>query len=76
MEIYEAILREEIMHRILQLELNFAEVVEGRCYRAIRQIYAIVSDETLDDPECFRRVEEIVCALEELGIGGGGRHDF
>jgi hypothetical protein len=35
-----------------------------------------VSNEALDDSQIFERVEEIVPALDDLGIGGGGCHDF
>ena len=46
------------------------------CRRLIAEIQEVVSDNSLDDPECFRRVEKIVCILEERGICCGGRHDF
>ena len=48
----------------------------SKCYQAMERIYQVLSDDTLDDPECFQRIEQIVCVLEEPGIGGGGRHDF
>ena len=31
---------------------------------------------SLDDAECFQRIEEIVCAYEAIGSDGGSRHDF
>lgn len=51
-------------------------MVELRCYWAITEIRRILSDESLEDPECFERIERIVDVMDELGIGGGGRHDF
>lgn len=46
------------------------------CYQALEKIKAVVQDDSLSDGECFMRIEEIVCALEDLGSGGGPRHDF
>ncbi len=51
-------------------------VVEGQCYQALQKIKAILNNETLDDKECFQKIEEIVCILEEIGSNGGSRHDF
>ena len=77
MELYERILCEIIAHEVIpSLRLDAAKLTEMRCYQAISEIYKIVSDDTIDDVECFQRIEKIVCALETLGIGGGGRHDF
>ena len=44
--------------------------------RALRNIQKILADDTLDDPECFHRIEAIVSLLEDMGISCGGRHDF
>ena len=41
-----------------------------------KEIVAILADDALSDAECFRKIEAIVCILEELGGDGGGRHDF
>lgn len=58
------------------MDRTIAEVIEGECFQAIKRIKAILDDDTLDDPECFYKIDEIVCALEELGSNGGSRHDF
>ena len=77
MELYEKILYEVITKEIIPgIQIDGVQLVESRCYRAIEEIYKVVADDTVDDPECFARIEAIVCALERLGIGGGGRHDF
>lgn len=77
MELYEKILRETIASEIIpSLHLDPARLVEMKCYQAICMIYDAVADDALDDAECFQRIEKIVCALDHLGIGGGGRHDF
>ena len=51
-------------------------LVEMKCFQAIRRIQEILQDETLNDRECFLRIEEIVCCLEDLGLSCGNRHDF
>lgn len=77
MELCENILCEAIAREVIpSLRLDAKALLECKCYQTIQTIQQIVADDGLDDPECFRRIEEIVCALEDLGIGGGGRHDF
>ncbi len=58
------------------MDRTIAEVLEGECYQALKKIKAILDDDTLNDPECFHRIEKIVCVLEEIGSNGGSRHDF
>lgn len=54
------------------------EVIEYavRCGCTIDKIKAILQDTTIDDKECFWRIEEIVKAFEDMGFDAGGRHDF
>ena len=49
---------------------------ENRCMEILERIRGIITDDTLDDPECFHRIEQIVCELEQNGIYCGHRHDF
>lgn len=51
------------------------EIVEKRCYKALRQIKQVINDERLLDQDCFVKIEEIICALEENNIFCD-RHDF
>ena len=44
--------------------------------RALRKIQEILSDDTLDDPACFHRIESIVSLLEDMSLSCGGRHDL
>ena len=77
MDLYEQILCETIAREVIpSLHINSKELVEMKCYQTILRIREILSEETLDDQACFWRIEEIVSALDDLGIGGGGRHDF
>ena len=70
----------EILAKLLRDEGGAGETLRGlaetRCCRALEEIRDVLKDDTLSDPECFQRIERIVCVLEDLGPGGGGRHDF
>ena len=59
-----------------QLELSAKDLLECTSYQALCQIRAILSDDTLSDPECFQRIERIVCVLEAFGSDCGHRHEF
>jgi hypothetical protein len=81
MELYKEILaavlaREGARVEFPHLALSPQELVEGESYRALCRIKAVLEDDGLADPECFQKIEEIVRIFEELGSGGGTRHDF
>ena len=81
MEVYQKILtnilaQEEISIQFSNLSIDAAQIVEGICYQTINQIRADLEDDSLDDPECFARIEQIVCIFEKIGSDGGCRHDF
>ena len=76
-EILVAVLQHEQVHVTFpNLEIDAAKIVELKCYQALKNIKAIIEDDSLEDADCFMRIEEIVCQLEELGSNGGSRHDF
>lgn len=80
MELYHEILNRFIQEYMPYDEQQFRQfadsIVEMRCYQALLEIKAILEDDTLEDEECFTKIEEIVCVLERYGSGGGTRHDF
>lgn len=51
-------------------------IVEGVCFQALQEIREIINNDTLDDKECFHRIEKIVTVFEKIGSDGGTRHDF
>ena len=55
---------------------NIQQIVEGTCYNALQKIKAVIEDDSLEDEECFMKIEQIICVLEEIGSSGGTRHDF
>lgn len=79
MELYKELLLQILREENVQISfnnLNLDRLLESACYRTLCRIKEIIEDDTLEDPECFMKIEEIVCALEEAGSGGGIRHDF
>ena len=45
-------------------------------YQLLREIQEILQDDALQDPECFWRIERLVCLFEENGLSAGIWHDF
>ena len=82
MELYQEILCHVLANEKVQVSFpelvntDVTKIVELECYKALGNIKAILEDDALADSECFQQIEEIVCAFEELGSGGGSRHDF
>lgn len=52
------------------------ELINSAACRALEEIRGVLDDDRLDDPECFRRIEEIVKIYEKIGSNAGTRHDF
>ena len=76
-EILTNVLRNEEVRVIFpNLHIDAAKIVEMKCYEALQKIKAIIEDDSLEDSECFMKIEEIVQVFEHLGSNGGGRHDF
>lgn len=42
----------------------------------LKKIKAIIDDGSVNDDECFMKIEEIICLFKEIEIDGGNRHDF
>lgn len=81
MELYKEILIKALSNKrmvveIPDLKMDAAQIVEMECYHALNQIKAVIQDESLEDEECFAKIEEIVCILERVGSDGGFRHDY
>ena len=61
--------------RFPQLE-GVEKILQRRCYQALLEIKQIIEDDSLDDPSCFRKIEEILRVYENMGSDCGSRHDF
>ena len=57
-------------------EAEVQKLFESECYKVLERIKAILADDSMEDKECFEKIEGIVCLYEEIGSDGGGRHDF
>ena len=80
MDIYKEILAQILRKGVMEITFpqtgDFTELAKSECYKALCEIKDVISDESLDDKECFWKIEKIVRILEEAGIDCGGRHDF
>ena len=81
MDFYKEILaraleKQELILIYPNLTLSPKELVEMTCYQALEKIRDIIADDSLDDPECFMKIDEIVRLLWEMGGGYCSRHDF
>ena len=68
--------RRQIRVTFPDLKLTAKEMVEASSYQALCQIREILRDDSLSDPECFEKIERIVCLFEQMGSSCGSRHDF
>lgn len=76
-EILAAILEKEETHLTFpHLKIDATELVELACYSTLQKIKAVIEDDSLEDEECFLKIEEIVSLFEQLGSDGRNRHDF
>lgn len=68
LEVMRYLKREETVKRI-------AAEANSKAMRALEGIREILNDDSLEDPECFQRIESILTALEDAGIFTT-RHDW
>lgn len=54
---------------------RLAQETENRVLKTLEDIRRVLNDDDLEDPECFRRIEAIVKAMEENGLYTT-RHNF
>ena len=77
MDLYRKILAEYyVNYGGFDERLDGTVIVRDQCYQAICKIREILSDDSLEDSECFWKIEEIVVVLEKMGLDAGTRHDF
>ena len=81
MELLEALLRRAIASEGVKVYIqveggDLASLVERESVLILSRIREILKDDTLDDKECFWKIEALVSLYEEAGLGCGTRHDF
>ncbi len=62
--------------RFPDLGATVKEIIEGECYKALKEIKEIIDDPYMEDRQCFGKIERIICQFESMGSDGGCRHDF
>ncbi|MGM9562695.1 MAG: hypothetical protein ACI3VQ_01280 [Faecousia sp.] len=80
MELYQELLiqllsREHIQVTFANLHISAKDLIEATAYQALCEIKRILEDESLEDHDCFLKIEEIIRLFEDLGSSGGNRHD-
>lgn len=81
MDLYMEILAHALTYGQMQIvfpaqEKDLLEITENVCYQTLQKIKAIIEDDSLEDKECFYKIEEIICAFEDIGCVDLHRHDF
>lgn len=77
MQLFKDILIRVIEENITETDLKYmSHIVESESYKALKKIKTIIEDDSLDDRECFIKIEEIVRVFESVGSDCGNRHDF
>ncbi|MBQ8974388.1 MAG: hypothetical protein IJ072_01545 [Oscillospiraceae bacterium] len=74
MELYAEILLKALHYNEVSVDIiNKKEIdsfVEMKCYQTLKKIKAVIEDNSLEDKECFIRIEKIICELESIGSDG------
>ena len=80
MELWEEMLLQMLKEGCVEIKFSTTKNIENKinsgCYKALQQIKDIIKNDSLTDKDCFMKIEEIICVLEEIGSNGGNRHDF
>lgn len=74
MELYKEILVKILQQQQLQItfpnvNIDVNEIMENECYQALQKIKEIIQDDTLEDVECFMKIEK-------SGLTTGGKTGF
>ena len=76
-ELYRELIAKELGKMMLNTldgaQVNCAEIVADVSYQALQKIKAVIEDDSLSEFDC---IGQIVSIFEELGTGGGARHNW
>ena len=81
MELYKELLikvleKQKVEVNFPNLEVDAKKIVELKSYQALMQIKEVIEDYSLEDDECFERIEKIICIFEDTCGSKSSRHDF
>lgn len=51
------------------------KIIENQCYKVLLQLKRVIEDKSMLDKDCYIKIEQIICMLEENNIFCD-RHDF
>ncbi|MBQ3023307.1 MAG: hypothetical protein IJD91_08315 [Clostridia bacterium] len=71
-----ALAKEEIQISFPHFDTDVEKLFEKECFKIIRRIKDILNDDSLEDKECFERIERLVIEFENLNCADLSRHDF
>ena len=75
-ELYAKVMGQEILKFVQACDQHaLARQVDSEAIRVLQKIRELLNDETLDDPNCFYRIDAIVQTFWNAGITVE-RHDF
>ena len=75
---YAQILGWEFLNYLKEEDSNFPrriKEIDSRAIQVLEEIRAILDDNTIDDPDCFQRIDRIVSLFNKNDIGTD-RHDW
>ncbi len=79
MELWKEILCNDLIKGNVKIKLprgkRLERLFELECYKSLLQIKEILDDDSLNDKDCFMKIESIVSIFEALGTTTS-RHDF
>lgn len=58
---------------IKHMNLDYSKIIDLKSFQTLQKIKTVIENDSLSDFEC---IERIVRIFEEIGSGGGNRHDF
>lgn len=81
MELYSEMLTKVLTGTLMEIKFpdldeELPDLLRSAERIALSRIKEIVEDDSIDDRECFERIEMIVEVLEQAGVSCANRHDF
>ncbi len=79
MELYKELLINALNQGTIEIKFNdcnINQLLELKCYKLLCEIKNILLNDSLNDTDCYEKIECIVCLFEQNGISCGTRHDF
>ena len=66
--------KEKIEVTFPQLQCSAAEIVNQMSYKMLKRIKDVLEDTTVNDPDCYQQIENIIKCFEMYDITVNNRH--